>query len=112
MCSPRSYRYALLGLMSGTMAAAVASPCAAQLGNPIPQPIVKQGLRVEIHDLVQMPSSQGTLGSKGDHTPGARARINFLRDSPDGRLFVNDLRGQLYSLDNNHVPTQYFDLDA
>lgn len=84
----------------------------AQLSNPIPQPIVKQGLRVQIQDLVQMPSTQGTLGSKTDYTPGARARINFLRESPDGRHFINDLRGQLYSLDANNVPQLYVDLDS
>ena len=84
----------------------------AQLSNPIPQPIVKQGLRVQIQNVVQMPSTQATLGSKSDYSPGARARINFMSESPDGRRFVNDLRGQLYSLDANNVPQLYFDLDS
>lgn len=90
-----------------------ASPLArAQLNNPIPQPITKQGLRVQIHDLVQMPSTQNTLGSKGDHSPSARSRINFLRESPDGRHFINDLRGQLYTLGDDFMPQLYVDLDA
>lgn len=106
-------RYALL---LGTLAALTAGfwtvTGQAQVGNPIPTPIVKQGLRVEIQDLVQMPSTQGTSGGKPDHSPGARARINFLHKSPDGRLFVNDLRGQLYTLDSNFAPQLFVDLDA
>ncbi len=94
------------------MAAGGPAAVFAQLSNPIPQPIVKQGLRVQIQDLVQMPSTQGTLGSKTDYTPGAGARINFMRESPDGRRFINDLRGQLYSLDANNQPQLYFDLDS
>jgi hypothetical protein len=37
-----------------------------------------------------MPSTTSSLGTKPDNSPGARARINFLRESPDGRLFVNE----------------------
>ena len=85
--------------------------CAQQVTNPIPAPIVTGNVRIRIDDLVQMPNTTGTLG-KPDNSPGARARINFLRESPDGRLFVNDLRGQLYTLDANHQPQLYLDIDA
>lgn len=61
--------------------------------NPIPAPVVKGSVRIRIDNLVQMPATVSTLGSKPDNSPSARARINFLRESPDGRLFVNDLRG-------------------
>jgi hypothetical protein len=39
------------------------------------------------------------------------ARINFLREAPDGsgRLFVNDLRGALYVIDGD-APSTYLDL--
>ena len=84
---------------------------AQQVTNPIPAPIVKGNVRIRIDNLVQMPNTAGTLG-KPDNSPGARARINFLRESPDGRLFVNDLRGQLYTLDANHQPQLYLDIDA
>jgi hypothetical protein len=94
---------ALLGMPAATHA---------QLTNPIPQPIVKGSLRVRIENLVQMPSTTGTLGTKADHTPSARARINFLRESPDGRVWVNDLRGQLYVLDDHFQPQLFVDLDA
>lgn len=83
-----------------------------QLGNPIPTPIVKQGLRVQIDDVVQFPDSEASLGGKPDHIPSSRARINFFRESPDGRYFVNDLRGQLYRLDENLQPQLYLDIDT
>ena len=35
-----------------------------------------------------------------------------MRESPDGRLFVNDLRGQLYQLDGQNPPQLYLDIDA
>ncbi|WP_197526760.1 PQQ-dependent sugar dehydrogenase [Botrimarina colliarenosi] len=78
----------------------------------IATPVVKQGLRVEISDLVQMPATLGTVGGKGDHSSSARARINFLRESPDGRLFVNDLRGQIFTLDGANQPQLFVDVDA
>ena len=52
------------------------------------------------------------MAAKPDNSPSARARINFLRESPDGRLFVNDLRGQLYTLDSNYQPHLYLDIDS
>ena len=83
----------------------------AQLSNPIPTPITKQGLRVQLEDVVQFPNSLSTLGSKPDHIPSSRARINFFREAPDGRMFVNDLRGQLYRLDQDLQPQLYLDID-
>jgi len=80
--------------------------------NPIPAPIVKGSVRIRIDNLVQMPATRVLNGSKPDNSDGARARINFLRQSPDGRLFVNDLRGQLYTLDANYQPSLYVDIDA
>lgn len=83
----------------------------AQLSNPIPTPIVKQGLRAKIVDVVQFPDTLSSVG-KPDHRPESHARLNFLRESPDGRLFVNDLRGQLYRLDENYEPQLYLDIDS
>ena len=34
-------------------------------------------------------------------TPAGWARINFVRELPDGRRFVNDSRGLLYLIDRN-----------
>src|SRR6476646_4832022 len=91
--------------------AVATSADAQQVTNPIPTPVVKGSVRIRINDLVQMPATAATLG-KPDNSPSARARINFLRESPDGRLFVNDLRGQLYTLDANNQPHLYLDIDS
>ncbi|WP_197527431.1 PQQ-dependent sugar dehydrogenase [Pirellulimonas nuda] len=98
---------ALVGALTG-----LTQYASAQLSNPIPTPITKQGLRVQIEDFVQMPDTRGTLGNKPDQN-NSRARINFLREAPDGRLFVNDLRGQIYSVDKQTGQSQVFvDIDA
>ncbi|QDS97185.1 PQQ-dependent sugar dehydrogenase [Adhaeretor mobilis] len=83
-----------------------------QLSNPIPGAITKQGLRVEIAELATLPNTENTWGPKGDSRSGDPTRINLARHSPDGRLFVNDLRGQLYVLDDNYQATTYFDIDT
>src|SRR4051812_42001556 len=85
---------------------------AQQVTNPIPAPVVKGSVRIRINNLVQMPSTTASLGAKPDNSPSARARINFLRESPHGRLFVNDLRGQLYTLDASNQPHLYVDIDT
>src|SRR3954447_10183299 len=90
-----------------------ASTASAQLvTNPIPAPIVKGSVRIRINNLVQMPATLALNGAKPDNSSSARARINFLRESPDGRLFVNDLRGQLYTLDANNQSHLYLDIDT
>ncbi|TWT90495.1 Glucose / Sorbosone dehydrogenase [Pseudobythopirellula maris] len=85
---------------------------AATVQAQIPGSITKQGLRVELDDFTQMPATAGTVGGKGDHSPNATARINFFRESPDGRLWVNDLRGQIYTLDEAGAPQLFVDVDA
>jgi glucose/arabinose dehydrogenase len=72
---------------------------------PIPETISKTGLSVIVRDFVQMPST----GSS------PHARINFLREEPGGadRLFVNDLRGYLYTVDKaSQAVTTYIDFAA
>ena len=58
------------------------------------------------------PRHKGRWAASRTTRLGARSRINFLRESPDGRLWVNDLRGQLYTLDQNYQPHLYVDLDS
>lgn len=52
---------------------------------PIGETITKSGLSVTVRDFVQMPQ----INKSGS----SYARINFLREEPDGadRLFANDL---------------------
>jgi len=76
----------------------------AQVGDPVPDPIVQGGLSVEIEDVFQIPASSSS---------NPLARINILKTSKDntGRHFVNDLRGKLYVI-INAVPSVFLDLEA
>ena len=67
-------------------------------------PILDAGLRVEIEDAMQLPATSPAP---------PRARVNVLREAPDesDRIFVNDLRGPLYVLDDTTLHL-YLDLSA
>jgi hypothetical protein len=80
--------------------------------NPIPERIEKRGLMVEIRDLVRLPDTRKLRPVEEDVTPSGWARINFVRDLPDGRRFANDSRGFLYLLDRNNQPSVYADVSA
>ena len=77
--------------------------------NPIPAPIEKKGITVEIKDVVRLPDTRGMHG-EDDPMPSGWARISFMRDLPDGRRFVNDSRGLLYLLDANNRPSVYLNV--
>ena len=84
---------------------------AAQItSNPIPAPIEKRGLAVEIKDVLRLPDTRGSLPADQDVSPAGWARIQFVRDLPDGRRFVNDARGFLYVLDSSNQPHVYANL--
>jgi len=83
-------------------------PLAGQItSNPIPAPIEKRGLAVQIKDLVRLPDTRGLRPADQDVAPSGWARISFVRDLPDGRRFANDSRGLLYLLDANNQPHVY-----
>jgi hypothetical protein len=84
----------------------------AQVANPVPAPVDKRGLQVEIADLVRLPDTRGLRPLDQDVSPAGWARINFVRDLPDGRRFVNDSRGLLYLLDRNNQPSVYANVGA
>ena len=75
--------------------------------NPLPAPVEKRGLAVEIRDLVRLPDTRSMLAAGQDVNPAGWARVQFVRDLPDGRRFTNDSRGLLYLLDSNNKPTVY-----
>src|SRR5215510_1869294 len=77
--------------------------------NPIPMPITKRGLAIEIKDLVRLPDTRGMRPADQDVTPAGWARISYVRDLPDGRRFANDSRGILYLIDANNQPHVYLD---
>jgi hypothetical protein len=75
--------------------------------NPIPAPVEKRGLAVEIRDLVRLPDTRGMRPADMDVAPPGWARVSYVRDLPDGRRFANDSRGILYLLDRNNQPSVY-----
>jgi hypothetical protein len=76
-------------------------PVRAQITNPIPAPVDKRGLMVEIRDIARLPETRGLRPADQDVTPAGWARVSFVRDLPDGRRFANDSRGFLYLLDGD-----------
>jgi hypothetical protein len=78
--------------------------------NPIPAPIEKRGLAVEITDLVRLPDTRGMRPADQDVSPAGWARISYVRDLPDGRRFANDSRGIFYLLDSSNQPRVYADV--
>ena len=74
--------------------------------NPIPAPIEKRGLAVQIKELVRLPDTRG-MHPNDDVNPAGWARISFVRDLPDGRRFANDSRGILYLLDASNRSSVY-----
>ena len=84
----------------------------AQITDPLPAPIGKQGLMVQIRDVVRLPRTRGLLHASQDVDPAGWARVSFVRDLPDGRRFANDQRGYLYLLDGDSEPSVYADFAA
>ena len=84
---------------------------AAQItSNPIPAPIAKRGLQVEIKDVMRLPDTRKMRPVDQDVTPSGWARLSYVRDLPDGRRFVNDQRGLLYVIDASKQPQVYANL--
>src|SRR5437867_11760608 len=80
--------------------------------NPIPAPIVKKGLAVEIKDLVRLPDTRAIRPADQDVSPAGWARVSYVRDLPDGRRFANDSRGFLYIIGPNNEPKIYANVAA
>src|SRR5688500_17055930 len=84
----------------------------AQIGDPIPTPVSKRGLRVEIKDVARLPDTRGLHPISQDVTPAGWARVSYVRELPDGRRFSNDSRGFLYLLDRDNHPAIYANVAA
>ena len=78
--------------------------------NPIPAPIEKRGLAVEITEVARLPDTRGIRPADQDVKPAGWARVNYVRDLPDGRRFANDSRGFMYLLSPNAGPQVYASL--
>src|SRR5262245_8125687 len=101
-----------LFVAAGAVAAIGAQSGAPITSNPIPAPITKGSLTVEIRDVVRLPETRGLRPPDQDIVPAGWARVSFVRDLPDGRRFVNDSRGLLYLLDRDNKPTLYADIGS
>ena len=80
--------------------------------NPIPEPIVKRGIAVEIRDVARLPDTRELHPADKDVSPSSWARVSYVRDLPDGRRFANDSRGYLYLLDAGNQTHIYADVGA
>ncbi len=92
---------------------AIQTVCAADApitSNPIPEPIVKRGIAVEVVELARLPDTRGIRPADQDVKPAGWARVNYVRDLPDGRRFANDSRGFLYLIDSKNQPQVYANL--
>jgi glucose/sorbosone dehydrogenase len=104
---------ALLILCAGL--ALSAPPALAQEGEPIDDPIPEQpiqsGLGLQVKELTRLPQSQTYPGPPVDQRLVRWNRINYLGEVPDGsgRLFVPDLNGKLYMVENG-TPHEYLDV--
>ena len=81
----------------------------AQITDPLPAPIDKKGLMVQIRDVVRLPKTLGLFHPDQDVNPAGWARVSFVHDLPDGRRFANDQRGYLYLLNEDASPSVYLD---
>jgi hypothetical protein len=79
--------------------------------NPLPAPVVKRGVAVEVRDVVRLPETRSLRPVDQDVTPTGWARVSFVRDAPDGRRFANDSRGFLYIIDDGRT-SLYADVAA
>ncbi len=97
---------------SAPLAFLAAQDAPAQITDPLPDPVAKRGLEVEIQDVVRLPRTLGSLHASQDVNPAGWARVSFVRDAQDGRRFTNDQRGYLYQLHEDGELTLYADFAA
>ena len=100
-------------VIASLLAVATGSAISAQItSNPLPAPVEKRGLAVEIRDVARLPDSRGLRPADQDVAQSGFARVSYVRDLPDGRRFVNDSRGVLYLLGANGQPAVYWNFHA
>ena len=78
----------------------------AQVSNPVPAPITAGSVTVGLELIAMLPDTQSDVND-GRNT---NTRINFYRETDDGRRFVNEQRGVLYELDSAGNYTEYANL--
>ncbi|WP_026361358.1 PQQ-dependent sugar dehydrogenase [Amycolatopsis nigrescens] len=106
-------RWSLVTVMVVVLVAfGVAPPALADtpVTDPIPQDPVVSGLGIQLEEFAALPKSETTPPTTDDRLK-RWARINYLGQVPDhsGRLFVPDLNGKLYLLEDGK-PREYLDV--
>ena len=76
----------IIALLAARTACAADGPITS---NPIPEPIVKRGIAVEVKDVARLPDTRALRPADQDVSPAAWARVSYVRDLPDGRRFVS-----------------------
>ena len=99
-------------VLVGALTLGLGGAIRAQIADPLPEPVEKRGLDVEIRDIVRLPLTRGLLPADQDVNPAGWSRVSFVRELPDGRRFANDSRGFLYLLDGGNAPSVYTDVRA
>jgi len=77
-----------------------------QVFNPVPAPIDPGSVSVGLETIAMLPDTRSDVND-GRNTD---TRINFFRETNDGRRFVNEQRGVLYELDSSGNYTEYANL--
>src|SRR5687767_9303826 len=69
-----------LPIIVSLLAIGAAGPVAAQItSNPVPAPVEKRGLAVEVVELARLPDSRGIRPADQDVKPAGWARVNYVR---------------------------------
>ena len=76
-------------IAAACISVAWAAPVVAQVTDPVPEPIAFEGLVLETETFVRIASAEAP----------PLARLNMIRALADGRMFVSDLRGVVYSVE-------------
>jgi hypothetical protein len=95
---------------SAVLAAQAPAPTPGRVADPIPLPLAKRGLRVEIRDVTRLPDTRALRPSDQDVTTPGWARTSYVRELADGRRFANDSRGVLYLLEGGTKPSAYLNV--
>src|SRR5215211_833589 len=106
------YRLKLQTIVPLLAMVAAGSVVAQITSNPVPTPIEKRGLVVEIVEVARLPDTRGIRPAAQEVAPAGWARVSYVRDLPDGRRFANDSRGFLYLIGDSNEPRVYANVAA
>ena len=103
MSSPRVIARPLRAVFCLIVFPVIANLAHGQVSNPVPAPIQAGSVTVGLELIATLPDTQADVND-GRNT---NTRINFYRETDDGRRFVNEQRGVLYELDSSGNYTEY-----